>query len=52
MAAGDAKDIAEGNDEAAVGWCGVIRAIRVIRLIRDSDTGGWVALASYFSPLT
>ena len=26
-AAGDAKDIAEGNDEAAVEWCGVIRAI-------------------------
>ena len=27
-----------GNDEAAVGMCGVIRVICVIRLIRDSDT--------------
>ena len=30
----------QGNDEAAVGMCGVIRVIRVIRLIRDSDTDG------------
>ena len=37
---GLAKDIAEENDEAAVGMCGVIRVIRVIRLIRDSDTAG------------
>ena len=35
--AADAKDTADGNDEAAVGRCGVIR---VIRLIRDSDTVG------------
>ena len=34
MVVGRAKDIAEGNDDA-VGQCGVIR---VIRLIRDSDT--------------
>ena len=38
--AADVKDTAEGNDEAAVGMCGVIRAICVIRLIRDSDTDG------------
>ena len=33
--------MAAGNDEAAVGMCGVIRAIRAIRVIRDSDTAGW-----------
>ena len=37
---GLAKDTADGNDEAAVGMWVVIRAIRVIRLIRDSDTAG------------
>ena len=36
----DVKDTADGNDEAAVGRCGVIRVICVIRLIRDSDTAG------------
>ena len=46
--AGDAKvrhARADGNDEAAVGMCGVIRVICVIRLIRDSDTvgGGWLS---------
>ena len=41
MAAGRAKDTADGNDEAAVGRGGVIRVIRVICLIRDSDTAGW-----------
>ena len=40
MAAGDAKDTADGNDEAAEGRWGVIRVICVIRLIRDSDTAG------------
>ena len=35
--AADVKDTADGNDEAAAGRGGVIRAIRVIRLIRDSD---------------
>ena len=40
---GHAKDIADGNDKAAVGRWVVIRAIRVIRLIRDSDTvGRWM----------
>ena len=29
-----------GNDEVAVGRCGAIRVICVIRLIRDSDTAG------------
>ena len=36
----DAKDTVDGNDEAVVGMCGVIRVICVIRLIRDSDTAG------------
>ena len=39
--AGDAKEIAEWNAEAVVGRWVVIRVIRVIRLIRDSDTDGW-----------
>ena len=43
MAAGDAKDTVEGKEEAAVGRWVVIRAIRVIRLIRDSDTDGRAA---------
>ena len=40
MAAGRAKDTADGNDEAAVGRGRVIRVICVIRLIRDSDMVG------------
>ena len=40
MAAGMRRTQRSGNDKAAVGMCGVIRAIRVIRLIRDSDTAG------------